>query len=236
MKHQLKSEHRERRKTQQSQSFLKTPVLLCHQSLVDCWTAPQSTHSSLSTPTTEWTKEATKTHQLTTGDHKETMSSSSAMQTVFLIAAIASQAAAFNPSRAISVQHRMSTTTSSLKYLHNLPLSNPRRNSEQLSMNFNFGRNKGKKGISESTAIQSSTASLDGTKSESKNPITRWIQSVSWPSKKELKKLLPLGAMLFFILFNYTILRDTKVRPPLFHVNSVHHQWPSNISLWYRTY
>ena len=152
------------------------------------------------------------------------MSSSSAMQTVFLIAAIASQAAAFNPSRAVSVQHRMSTTTSSLKYLHNLPLSNPRRNSEQLSMNFNFGRNKGKKGISESTAIQSSTASLDGTKSESKNPITRWIQSVSWPSKKELKKLLPLGAMLFFILFNYTILRDTKVRSPLFHVNSVQRQ------------
>lgn len=27
---------------------------------------------------------------------------------------------------------------------------------------------------------------------------------------KTLKKLLPLGAMLFFILFNYTILRDTK--------------------------
>jgi AAA family ATP:ADP antiporter len=28
--------------------------------------------------------------------------------------------------------------------------------------------------------------------------------------RKTLKKLLPLGAMLFFILFNYTILRDTK--------------------------
>ena len=27
---------------------------------------------------------------------------------------------------------------------------------------------------------------------------------------KTLKKILPLGAMLFFILFNYTILRDTK--------------------------
>lgn len=29
-------------------------------------------------------------------------------------------------------------------------------------------------------------------------------------SPKTLKKILPLGAMLFFILFNYTILRDTK--------------------------
>lgn len=30
------------------------------------------------------------------------------------------------------------------------------------------------------------------------------------PAPKTLKKILPLGAMLFFILFNYTILRDTK--------------------------
>ena len=29
-------------------------------------------------------------------------------------------------------------------------------------------------------------------------------------AKKTVKKLLPLGLMLFFILFNYTILRDTK--------------------------
>ena len=29
-------------------------------------------------------------------------------------------------------------------------------------------------------------------------------------ARKTVKKLLPLGAMLFFILFNYTILRDTK--------------------------
>lgn len=34
---------------------------------------------------------------------------------------------------------------------------------------------------------------------------------VTKPSeRKTLKKLFPLGAMLFFILFNYTILRDTK--------------------------
>merc|ERR1719214_95581 len=30
------------------------------------------------------------------------------------------------------------------------------------------------------------------------------------PPKKELKKIVPLGLMFFFILFNYTILRDTK--------------------------
>lgn len=31
------------------------------------------------------------------------------------------------------------------------------------------------------------------------------------PSRSERKKLVPLAAMFFFILFNYTILRDTKV-------------------------
>ncbi len=30
------------------------------------------------------------------------------------------------------------------------------------------------------------------------------------PTKSECKKLVPLASMLFFILFNYTILRDTK--------------------------
>ena len=30
------------------------------------------------------------------------------------------------------------------------------------------------------------------------------------PPRKELKKVLPLGLMFFFILFSYTILRDTK--------------------------
>ena len=34
--------------------------------------------------------------------------------------------------------------------------------------------------------------------------------SVRTLARKSIKKLLPLGAMLFFILFNYTILRDTK--------------------------
>ena len=40
---------------------------------------------------------------------------------------------------------------------------------------------------------------------ETKPPTA--LQSIP---KKTVKKLLPLGLMLFFILFNYTILRDTK--------------------------
>lgn len=32
------------------------------------------------------------------------------------------------------------------------------------------------------------------------------------PTRIERKKLVPLAAMFFCILFNYTILRDTKVR------------------------
>jgi ATP:ADP antiporter, AAA family len=37
------------------------------------------------------------------------------------------------------------------------------------------------------------------------------IREVLWPiHSHELKKFLPMGAMMFFILFNYTILRDTK--------------------------
>ncbi|KAJ1640917.1 TLC ATP/ADP transporter-domain-containing protein [Pavlovales sp. CCMP2436] len=40
-------------------------------------------------------------------------------------------------------------------------------------------------------------------------PKKRWL-----PPANELKKVLPLGLMFFFILFNYTILRDTKARAP----------------------
>lgn len=36
------------------------------------------------------------------------------------------------------------------------------------------------------------------------------LPAVKSVAKKTVKKLLPLGLMLFFILFNYTILRDTK--------------------------
>jgi hypothetical protein len=48
-----------------------------------------------------------------------------------------------------------------------------------------------------STSLQASTDTLPPTA----------VKSIE---KKTLKKLLPLGLMLFFILFNYTILRDTK--------------------------
>ena len=48
-------------------------------------------------------------------------------------------------------------------------------------------------------------ASLDG--AESKKFMG--IESLTW------SKILPLGFIFFCILFNYTILRDTKVRPRL---------------------
>ena len=48
-------------------------------------------------------------------------------------------------------------------------------------------------------------ASLDG--AEAKKFMG--IESLTW------SKILPLGFIFFCILFNYTILRDTKVRPRL---------------------
>ena len=45
-----------------------------------------------------------------------------------------------------------------------------------------------------------------------------WVEGLvekvtsAMPEPTEAKKILPLGLMLFFILFDYTILRDTKVR------------------------
>lgn len=47
--------------------------------------------------------------------------------------------------------------------------------------------------------------------------VQGWLDDViakvksAMPEPTEAKKLLPLGLMLFFILFDYTILRDTKV-------------------------
>ena len=140
------------------------------------------------------------------------MSSSSAMRTAILFTAITSQASAFAPSRALPICYGRSAARNSFSSQNNLPEIGTRRHSNKISMSLNFGRKQDKERILESTSLQSSAVALDGTpKSESKNPFTRWFQSVAWPSKKELKKLLPLGTMLFFILFNYTILRDTKV-------------------------
>ena len=53
------------------------------------------------------------------------------------------------------------------------------------------------------TQLAVSTASFPGSGVLSKIRATL-------PPPKTLKKLLPLGSMFFFILFNYTILRDTK--------------------------
>lgn len=45
-----------------------------------------------------------------------------------------------------------------------------------------------------------------------------WVEGIvakvtsAMPEPTEAKKILPLGLMLFFILFDYTILRDTKVK------------------------
>src|SRR5579863_4613567 len=37
------------------------------------------------------------------------------------------------------------------------------------------------------------------------------LRAAIWPIQgSEMKKFLPMGMMMFFILFNYTILRDTK--------------------------
>ena len=138
------------------------------------------------------------------------MSSSSAVQTAFVFAAIATQAGAFAPTRALPIYQGISASTSSFSNIRTSILPTSRRQNEQLSMAWNIGRKNEKK--LESMSLQSSTAALDEIpKPVSSNPLTRWVQSVAWPTKKELKKLLPLGTMLFFILFNYTILRDTKV-------------------------
>lgn len=76
------------------------------------------------------------------------------------------------------------------------------KNLEMIYGNYNNG---GKKFSSASPEMQSSTslanAILKGDENDAKG---------SKKAMKTFKKLFPLGAMLFCILFNYTILRDTK--------------------------
>ena len=55
------------------------------------------------------------------------------------------------------------------------------------------------------TKLRSAVASDDNEADAEKYSL-----SAKTTTRKTIKKLLPLGAMLFFILFNYTILRDTK--------------------------
>lgn len=46
---------------------------------------------------------------------------------------------------------------------------------------------------------------------QSKDPQFSKLRAALWPIQgTEMKKFLPMGMMMFFILFNYTILRDTK--------------------------
>ncbi len=53
----------------------------------------------------------------------------------------------------------------------------------------------------------SSSAAVPAIPEEDKKPGFMGIAPITW------KKIVPLGFMFFCILFNYTILRDTKVRP-----------------------
>jgi AAA family ATP:ADP antiporter len=55
---------------------------------------------------------------------------------------------------------------------------------------------------------QLQAAAASGDAEEDSGPLAKLASML--PPKKELKKVLPLGLMFFFILFNYTILRDTK--------------------------
>lgn len=49
------------------------------------------------------------------------------------------------------------------------------------------------------------------TKKTPQEPQFSKLRAAIWPIEgKEMKKFLPMGLMMFFILFNYTILRDTK--------------------------
>lgn len=65
----------------------------------------------------------------------------------------------------------------------------------------------------ESTATASSTAAtatVAPPQTATAPPTAANAAKAAPPTSKSMKKILPLGAMLFFILFNYTILRDTK--------------------------
>lgn len=59
-------------------------------------------------------------------------------------------------------------------------------------------------------ALGSPVSPLLMTSSPSSNHVAKSEEPGWMPTKTELKKLLPLGLMFFCILFNYTILRDTK--------------------------
>ena len=55
-------------------------------------------------------------------------------------------------------------------------------------------------------AVSASSAAVPAIPEEDKKPGFLGIATITW------KKIVPLGFMFFCILFNYTILRDTKAR------------------------
>jgi len=55
--------------------------------------------------------------------------------------------------------------------------------------------------------VSASSAAMPAIPEEDKKPGFMGIAPITW------KKIVPLGFMFFCILFNYTILRDTKARP-----------------------
>ena len=55
--------------------------------------------------------------------------------------------------------------------------------------------------------MQAEAAAADDGDSK-RGPLAKLASAL--PPRKELKKVLPLGLMFFFILFNYTILRDVS--------------------------
>jgi hypothetical protein len=63
--------------------------------------------------------------------------------------------------------------------------------------------------VTSALSLQNNVATVDPPTHSVPPPTQQELKSQP-SSAKTLKKLFPLGAMLFFILFNYTILRDTK--------------------------
>lgn len=102
---------------------------------------------------------------------------------VALLAAVLATSNAFIPSRNLVVP--------AAPVMHHLKVEKP--------MDFKSSR----------SARFMSDAAMDASGSEKKSMLQK-IKSVI-PPANERKKLIPLALMFFCILFNYTILRDTKV-------------------------
>jgi len=113
---------------------------------------------------------------------------------VLLLLNSAPQSDAFKFSKASVIVPQLSRNTHANHILSKAPAVSVSQSSyKQQQFNFDFD-------------LKSTAASSDAAPEESKKTDF----SARTTARKTAKKLLPLGAMLFFILFNYTILRDTK--------------------------